>query len=424
MANQSPVWLGRCGAFRCRFRRVTCALGAVAGSGLVIAVLAARGVAAVPVLPGPVPARSPQGEAIAGSAGRGFWFDGAEVRRLPGAGVVGQLPAGATGWPYVARSSRGGFALLAGGELFSAAPQALPRRVPSARFGCWTAGARASSALVTVARHELISAAAWSCAPRTPSGEQPVFARKLAGGRWHVLTRVSGRWPLMLAADQDTVAIGVQKSRSRMRVRLISTTGRAIAAPVLLPDGYLALDGRRLLVSTPTVGAFPLEPRYDVGFGFVQYGGVETSPVDTNGVYRVSEYSVRGRLVRRFGTSATQPLVSHRAMIVSAIAADGNETMTLRSLITGVSRPLIGFSDPGRELMTATFTWPALTLVDTTSAALPDGQFTCTNGTFSAPTPPTLVELNVIHTPFMPAPATPPQPTPAQRLAQCGPPPP
>ena len=205
----------------------------------------------------------------------------------------------------------------------------------------------------------------------------------------------------MLAADQDTVAIGVQKSRSRMRVRLISTTGRAIAAPVLLPDGYLALDGRRLLVSTPTVGAFPLEPRYDVGFGFVQYGGVETSPVDTNGVYRVSEYSVRGRLVRRFGTSATQPLVSHRAMIVSAIAADGNETMTLRSLITGVSRPLIGFSDPGRELMTATFTWPALTLVDTTSAALPDGQFTCTNGTFSAPTPPTLVELNVIHTPFM-----------------------
>ena len=421
MGEQVPIRLRRWRPFCYLRRRLTRMLGAVAGSGLMIAALAPQGAAAVPVSPGPVPAQAPQGEAIAGSPRRGLWFDGAEVRRLPGGAVVAQLPAGATRWPYITRFSSAGFALLAGGELFSGRPQTPPRRVPTARVGCWTAGAATSGAPFTAAGDELISAAAWSCAPRAPAAQQPIFARKLRGGRWRILTHVPGQWPPILAGDQDTVAIGVQRTRSRMRVLLINTTGRSIAPPMLVPDGYLAQDGPgRLVVSVPSGDSFPLEPRYDVGFGFVEYRGVGAPPVDASDVYRVSEYSARGQLLRRFGTSANQPLVSGGHMVVSAIAPDGSETLTLRSLTSRVSRPLIGFSDPGRVLMAAAFTWPMLALVDTTSAALPDGEFTCTNGTFLPPTAPTLVKVNVIRTPFTPAP----QPTPAQRSAQCGPAPP
>jgi hypothetical protein len=234
-----------------------------------------------------------------------------------------------------------------------------------------------------------------------------------------VLTRVPGTWPPILAGDQTTVVIGVQKTRSRMRVLLVTTSGRSIAARLSLPDGYLAQDGpERLVVSVPNEGSFPLEPRYDVGLASAEYPGVGASPVHDD--VQVSEYSARGRLLRRFGPSHTQPLVSGGHIVVSAIAADGSVTLTQRSLTSGVARPLIGFSDPGRVLMATEFTWPILTFVDTTSATLPDGEFTCTSGPFLPATAPTLVSLNMIGAPFTPAPTTPPLPTPAQYLAQCG----
>jgi hypothetical protein len=410
-------------------------LVAFVGAAFTILLLGQYRAVAVPMSgsDGPVPIQPPpEGEAIAGSFQRGLWFDGSDVRRLPSGVVIARLATTATQWPYLTRFSGEGNVLIAGGRLFSGGSNAAPKAVPRGQSGCWIAGAPADGAFVVVAGDELISGPVWSCGSRPSRERQPIFWRKLTGGRWHVLTTVPGLWPPILAADGNVVAIGVQKAPSRMNVELISTAGRLVASPVSLPDGYLGLARpQRLVLSTPTQFRFPLEPRYDAGFGYVDYPGADTTSAAANNTYpithsaySIAEYLAHGQLVRRLGTSDTQPLISDAVMIVSALSASGDETLMLRSLVNGKSRSLIAFSDPGRVLMNDAFTWPTLTLVETTSAALPDGQFSCTYGTYAPPTSPKLANLNVTRGSFIPAPATPPQPTPAQRLAQCGPVPP
>lgn len=367
-----------------------------------------------------VPARLPAAEAVTLSTRGGLWFDGAAVRRIGDRRIVGHVPAATAHFPYVAESAKHGFALLAGSELLSGSVAGRPAPLPTARSGCWTSGIPSEGAFFTVTGSQLVTGSAWSCSKRRPVGPQPIFERPLRGGRWRVLTRVPGTVPPILAGDSTRLAIGVQQSRSRMQVLLVDPGTGHVRRSVRLPDGYLALDGpARLVVSVPLTRSFPLGPRFDVGQATVSFGAGSSGSA-----YAVAEFSSHGGVIRRLGTTATQPLVSGGRMIVSTIGDDGSQTLILRALRSGASRRLVGFRDPGRVLLATAFAWPRLAIVQTTSAALPDGQFTCAYGTYMPPSDPTLALLDVTHLTFQPAPRLPPQPTPQERAARCGPPPP
>jgi len=86
----------------------------------------------------------------------------------------------------------------------------------------------------------------------------------------------------------------------------------------------------------------------------------------------------------------------------------------------GATRRLVSFRDPERLPLATAFAWPRLAIVQTTQTALPDGQFTCANGAYAPPTPPTLVMLNAAHAAYQPTPAPPTRPAAKELIERCG----
>jgi hypothetical protein len=151
-------------------------------------------------------------------------------------------------------------------------------------------------------------------------------------------------------------------------------------------------------------------------------GGTYAS-ISAGGAYRMELYSSHGRRLASLGVTSQPPLVSGTHVItVNDDAATNVQTIAERTLPNGRVRDVIAFNAPGRALVTVAFSWPRLAVIETTSPALPDGQFSCQYGTYGPPTKPFLAELDLArHTRVDPAPIPPPQPTSQQIIARCGP---
>ncbi len=95
----------------------------------------------------------------------------------------------------------------------------------------------------------------------------------------------------------------------------------------------------------------------------------------------------------------------------------------IRCVCLGGGRFGIGFNQ-GRELITLAFRWPALVVVETTSAPLLPSEVHCWSGEFGPASKPFLGIFDLARSePFVPAPALVHVP-PSKPLTNCGPAPP
>jgi hypothetical protein len=188
-----------------------------------------------------------------------------------------------------------------------------------------------------------------------------------------------------------------------------------------LPEGYLAFAAPdRLAVSIPAFASFPLDTSLQTANG--TYTDARSS---LGGGFHVVIYAMNGRAVASLGSTDEQPYISAmRRIAVRYSPQTETQTMSVQGLPNGSPRGVIGF-DAGRTLIAFAWRWPSLALIDTASAALPDGQFSCQYGTYAPPSPPLLTVFDLAQPgTFVPAPIAPPQPTSQQVFATCGPPPP
>ncbi|MDQ6776038.1 MAG: hypothetical protein M3071_07425 [Actinomycetota bacterium] len=327
--------------------------------------------------------------------------------------------------PQIGSSSRA-VALFAGTGLLGGLPPSRLTRVPAGAAvgagGCssWKP-TTASLADFVVARDALVVSAVGACATGPGAAPEPVFARKLPSGRWRVLTWLASTEPPMLAASGDLVAVGVQQSPAVMRVRILDLRTGSTRATLVLPDGYLAFAGPdRLVLSEPTLPSFPIGVTLNLA-------GMTLGSISAGGSYRVALYSTRGRHLASLGATSEPPIVSGAHLLTVNVDPTryDQQTIAVRTLPDGPVRNVIGFDAPGRALVTLAFSWPGLALIQTTSMALPTGQYNCRYGTYGPPTAPFLTILDLARrAPFIAPPVTPPQPTPQQVFAMCGPPPP
>jgi hypothetical protein len=366
-----------------------------------------------------VPAPPPPREAIAALPNGAVWFDGNHVRLAGASGAIRtirSLPANDFG-PYEVQAAERTVAVLAGNDLLAGELPGPIRKVPVGGNGCWRAAPASLTTFFTVAPGSLLLDGSWSCSFASASGPQPVFVRSIKGGSWRVLRTAPGAAPPILAAHGDVVAIGTQRSLERMSVVLLHLgTGREIAR-FAMPDGYLAFAGSdRLLLTVPESASFPLEPRVDVA-------GSEIGGNAAGGGYSLALYSVRGRFLASLGATSELPIVSGSHLVTVDDNEDGTQTISVRSLGSGVATPVIGFDAQGRALLTAALRWPRLVIVQTTSAPLPDGQFNCRFGTYGPPSAPFIDTIDLAHPiQYLPPPPQPPQPPPDRVRARCGPP--
>jgi hypothetical protein len=277
-------------------------------------------------------------------------------------------------------------------------------------------GDAAPSNFFVVAQERLVLDGAWGCSSRRASGPQPLFVRSTRDSRWRVLTRLPGSAPPLLAVSGTTLAVGIQRSLRRMQVLLIDARTAKVRRRFDAPDAYMTFaDPDHLVLSLPSFAAFPLEQR-------VYVAGAEIGGNSAGGDYRLALYTTTGQRVKDLGRTAELPLASHdRLVTIDEDLTGDTETVSVRRLPDGPTSPLIGFRTPARELISAALAWPRLAIIETTSTALPDGQFTCRYGTYNPPIPPFVQTLNLDGRPaFNPPPREPPQPTPEQLIARCG----
>jgi hypothetical protein len=270
-----------------------------------------------------------------------------------------------------------------------------------------------------VAGDQLVAAAETTCGRRATS-PQPVFVKNLRGGPWRVLRWLHGTAPPMLAADGSLVAIGAQRSPSSTAVRVVNVESGSTVAHANLPDGYLTFAAPdRLTDSIPTFGSFPFYFRLETVDG--SFSGARGS---LGGGYRTALYTTAGRLVGTLGTEGTLTQTSaSRQVEVDYNPSAETQTVVMKRIPGGETRDVIGMNPPARGLRGLAWRWPKLALIETTSTALPDGQFNCRYGTYGPPSAPFLETFNLAkHGTFVPPPPTPPQPTPQQFFAACGPP--
>jgi hypothetical protein len=103
-----------------------------------------------------------------------------------------------------------------------------------------------------VAGDYLVASAQGECPSGTTAAREPLFIKDLRGGHWRVLRWLAGASPPILAAEGDTLAIGVQYSVTALDVVLLSVANGRVEAHFNLPDGYLAFASpARLVLSTP-----------------------------------------------------------------------------------------------------------------------------------------------------------------------------
>ena len=228
------------------------------------------------------------------------------------------------------------------------------------------------------------------------------------------MRRLAGSAPPVLAAEGNTLAVGIQLSLRRMGVLLIQMPSGRVRGRFDLPDGMLAFaDAHRLVVSRRSGAPFPIVPEVDVGGGTISAGNIGSGP------FHSTLYSTTGRRLQDLGTSTQPPLVSGDHIItVSRDLVAGTDILRVRNVSTEHPTLIVGFHVPGRTLLASALRWPYLAMIETTSAALPNGQFSCRYGTYTAPSSPFVRTVDLAATPqFDPAPTPPPQPAAEQVFA-------
>ncbi len=231
---------------------------------------------------------------------------------------------------------------------------------------------------------------------------QPLFIRSLRGGNWRVLRWLTGHNPPILATEGRLLAIGVQLSPAKMRVTILDLGTGQMVAQFDAPDGYLSFASRtRLVLSVPTTLAreAQLAPAAEIAQPLASPRIRLRRPP-----YRIELYSLRGRRLADLGTAAQPPLVSHMHLVESE-SVEGDSVIVERSVLGGASRRLIGFNEPARSLVAFAFRWPAVAVVETTSAPLSQSEVTCTSGEYHRPSAPFLAIFDLARAdPFVPPP--------------------
>ncbi len=276
-------------------------------------------------------------------------------------------------------------------------PIAQPKLVRGGGCRGWLAGGD-----FVVAGDDLV--AAGECQWDDPSVRQPLFIRSLRGGRWRVLRWLAGESDPILAAEGNLVAVGVQFSSAKMEVSILDVRSRRIQARFNLPDGHLGFASRdRLVLSVPA----PSSPK-EVDFPLSEWSGP----------FHLALYSTRGGRIAGLGSAQEPPLVSGMHLVTHE-----GQTVSVRSVTGGAAKAVIGF-DAGRELVTLAFRWPALVVVQTTSAPLLPSEVHCWSGDYGPASKPFLGIFDLAHSePFVPAPTLV-HAGPSEPLTGCGPAPP
>ncbi len=173
-----------------------------------------------------------------------------------------------------------------------------------------------------------------------------------------------------------------------------------MAARFDTPDAYLAFASpHRLLLSVP----LPIPPENEKPLlpleGKVQPDRkrIRRPP------YGVELYSLRGRRLALLGEAAEVPLVSDMHILTKEPAENG-EALAVRSVRGGTSRHLIAFNE-ARSLQQIAFRWPAVAIVETTSAPRSQTEVTCEHREYHEPSAPFLAIFDLERNePFEPAP--------------------
>lgn len=319
----------------------------------------------------------------------------------------------------------------------------IPQPRPIRGGGCqrWEPATHAAIGDFVVAADTLVTAAECD-GERLISGEvqvieneafelQPLFARDLRRGQWRVLRWLPGGAPPILAAEGNQVAIGVQSSLAKMEVSIVDVRSGRTQSHFGAPDGYLSFASpERLVLSVPAFarpwerefGPFPLRPQMPLL-------GRSYSEARVAG-YSLALYSTRGKRIASIGSSEEPPLVSRMHLLsvqtnedAQSFRSETSALISARSLISGATTQVIGFNPPGRALITLAFRWPALAIVETTSAARSQSEITCFNSEYQPASSPFLGVFDLAHAePFLPAPPSPHLVRPAP--STCGPAPP
>ncbi len=272
-----------------------------------------------------------------------------------------------------------------------------------------------------VAGDELIDAGA--CQGDDSFGEaeettsQPLFVRNVRGGDWHVLRWLRGHYEPILAAEGNRLAIGVQATRG-MRVTILDLGTGHVVARFDTPDGDLSFaSNRRLVLSvqerrrrierkTTRSAAEPRPRRARPVLTEAQPGPAAHEPP-----YRIELYSLTGRRLAALGTAPEPPLVSHMHVLEER-SVEGGSVVAVRGLLGGPSRRLIGFNEsPVRKLEAFAIRWPAVAVLETTSAPLSPREVTCHSGRYHDPGEPFVSIFDLARRePFVPPPAPEPLP--------------
>lgn len=359
------------------------------------------------------PAPPPPQQALAVTSRAVTWFDAGRLfTAAPGQPSPRLLESVPETWlPQLASSESAVAGIVQGGRFVGAiAPEPLlviPPATPLNGGGCsgWKPVAESVGNFV-VAGSDVVSAASATC-PAAGATRQPLFIKNLRGGAWHVLRWLAGGLPPMLAAEGGLVAVGEQFSIPQMRVTIIDVRNGQTESRFLTPDGYLAFASvTQLVVSIGDgkIGSFPLAPFLQRGGSSI--GGGEQRGSTNSGPYDLALYATTGRRLADLGTATEPPLVSHMQMIVRQPNGpdESGETLSLRNIVDGTTRPLIGFGTL-RTLVTLAFRWPVLAFVYTTREALPASEVSCESG-YAPEGSPLLRVLDLTQNePFNPVPA-------------------
>jgi hypothetical protein len=276
-----------------------CVRGSIAGAlvATLVALIGATASRAEPFLPR---VYSGAGAGVAVTAKGVVWADGYRVLYQgfsSSSNVLGGLretePTLSSSADAVVLSARGSARGLFSAALPPGRFRPIPQVwVPRRGAGCeWVPSGEAASGGFVVAGEELVNAA--TCAEELTFQEQaqkqPLFARDVRGGRWHVLRWIPGRASPVLAAEGSRLAVGISSSAQRMRVLVFDLPSARPIAQFDAPAGYLGFASpERLVISA-------LVPR-----GSRAASAEKIRPIPR--IYRAGLYSLGGRRLAALGT--------------------------------------------------------------------------------------------------------------------------
>jgi hypothetical protein len=244
--------------------------------------------------------------------------------------------------------------------------------------------------------------AAGQCHWENSYKRQPLFVKSLRGGRWRVLRWLPGEAIPVLAAEGESVAVGIHRAGATMRVSILDLPSGRIESQFDAPEGHLSFASRnRLLISVPQ----------SLAQGHLG---------DSGGPYRLSIYSTRGQRVAEIGSAREPPVVSAMHLV-----SNEEGTISVRDWTGGSTRAVIGFNE-ARELDAFAFRWPMLAVVESTRVPLAPSEVGCWTGEYGPPGKPLLQIIDLARSqPFLaPPPLAHTQPLEPLTPGQCGPAPP